>query len=308
MLKIKKVLSVLLSLLMAFGAFSVAAFAENTALTDISFDFEIAAGMTIDDVVETITINTIGLELDDDNDESPVFVYWASNGESLSPDTAFEDDVLYDVYFYLKPSEGYEFDESIKYVTVNGKKTDNFYLNISDDLNYIGIYFYEFSTNAESVKGQIVEKAEIAIDANIAGTYVNSWDSYVDILTKSLKFEDDYGDPAVFVYDENGDQFLHQFESGETYTFYVYLAPKNGYALADYVEGYLNGEEVSTHTDYWYPGEDYGDVKVDYVEFCFELTVDGEKQLSIFERIINFFRNLFDKLLSIFSFQPAPVK
>ena len=31
-------------------------------------------------------------------------------------------------------------------------------------------------------------------------------------------------------------------------------------------------------------------------------------QLTIFERIINFFRNLFDKIISLFSFQPSPVK
>ncbi len=306
MLKTKKFLSVLLSLLMLFGTFSISAFAESTALTDISIDFEITAGMTIDDVIESLTIKTTGLEFDDDG--VPAAAYFSNNGDPLDSDAAFEDDVIYDVYFYFKPSEGYEFDESIKYVTVNGNKTDNFYFNVNDDFNYIGICFYELATNAEPVTGKIIKKAEIKIDANIAGIYVDDYEKYIKIITRGLQFEDDYGDPAIYVYDKDGNQVLDQFESGETYSLYVYLAPKKCYVLADYVEGYLNGEEVSTHTDFWHPGGDYGDVKVDYVEFHFELNVGGEKQLTIFERILNFFRNLFEKILSFFSFQPVPVK
>lgn len=308
MLKTKKILSVLFSLVMMFCTFSVAAFAESNTVSAISIDVDIEAGMTPNDIAEYVTINSEGLEFDDDDSNTPVSVYFSDSGDWLSQEVAFENDIAYDIYFYFKVSEGYEFDDSIKYVTINGKKTDNFYFYDSEDFRVITIYLYAFIINAEPYTDAMIEKAEITVDTNIAGTYINDYESYIDILTKELQFEDNYGDLAVYVYDENGDRVVKQFKSGETYTLYVYLAPKDGKVLADYVEGYINGEEISVYTNYWYPGEDYGDIKVDYVEFNFELTVDGEKQFTIFERIINFFRNLFDKFLDFFRIHPMPVK
>ncbi len=308
MLKTKKILSVLLSLLMAFGTFSVAAFAESNTISAISIDVDIEAGMTPNDIAEYVTINSDGIEFDDDDGNTPVSVYFSDSDDVFDQDTAFENDIKYDIYFYFKLAEGYALDDTIKYVTVNGKKTDDFYIYASEDFNEINIYLDDFVINAEPYTGAMIEKAEITVDTNIAGTYINDYESYIDILTKELQFEDNYGDLAVYVYDENGDRVVKQFKSGETYTLYVYLAPKDGKVLADYVEGYINGEEISVYTNYWYPGEDYGDIKVDYVEFNFELTVDGEKQFTIFERIINFFRNLFDKFLDFFRIHPMPVK
>ncbi len=308
MLKTKKILSVLLSLLMVFGTFSVAAFAESNTVSAISIDVDIEAGMTPNDIAEFVTINSEGLELDDDDGNTPVYVYFSDSDDVLDQDAAFENDIKYDIYFYFKLAEGYALDDTIKYVTVNGKKTDDFYIYASEYFNEINIYLDDFVINAEPYTGDMIEKAEITVDTNIAGTYVNDYESYIHILTKELQFEDNYDDLAVFVYDENGDRVVKQFKSGETYTLYVYLAPKDGKVLAGYVEGYLNGEEVSATTDYWYPDSAGGDVKVDYIEFCFEITVEGEKQISIFERIINFFRNLFDMFLDFFRIRPMPGK
>ena len=305
MLKIKKVLSVLLSLLMIFGSFSVAAFAA-TSISDVSIEVNIEEGMTPDDIEEFISLPD-GLELDCDDGNIPIYVYDSETGAPLDEGSAFENNVAYDIDIYLKPSEGYSIDDTIKYVTVNGQKTDDFYAFAGED-GFVDIYLDDFVINAEPYTGTPIEKAEIKIDTDIAGLYVNDYEFYIHILTQALQFEDNYEDPAVFVYDENGDQVYHQFKSGETYSFFVYLAPNEGRRLSGYVEGYVNGEEVSTYTSYWYPDSENGEVKVDYVELNFEITVEGEKQLTIFERIINFFRNLFDKIISLFSFQPSPVK
>ena len=305
MLKTKKILSVLLSLLMAFGAFSVAAFAA-ISISDVSIEVNIEEGMTPDDIEEFISLPD-GLELDCDDGNIPIYVYDSETGAPLDEGFAFENDVAYDIDIYLKPSEGYSIDDTIKYITVNGQKTDDFYAFAGED-GFVDIYLDDFVINAEPYTGAMIEKAEITVDTNIAGTYINDYESYIHILTKDLQFEDNYEDPAVFVYDEDGEQVFKQFKPGETYYLYVYLAPKDGKVLADYVEGYINGEEVSITTDYWYPDSAGGNVKVDYIEFYFEITVEGEKQISIFERIINFFRNLFDKFLDFFRIHPMPVK
>lgn len=309
MLKTKKFLSVLLSLIMIFGIFSIAAFAENSVIRDVSIDLDIDAGMFTDDIGEFLTINTEGLEPDADEGSSPITVYYADGNNYISYDEPFENDVLYDVYIYLRPVEGYEFDTSMKYVTVDGVKTEEFYLGDMDDdgiIDYIAIYLYDYVINAAPVTDEYVEKAEVTVDFDIGGLKAKNYKKFIKILTESLKFEDYYGDPALYVYDENYDYFEGRFKVGETYHFSLFLTPRDGYVLPGYVEGYVNGEEVDTYVEYWMPDDD---TVVNYVALEFDVTVEGEREMGIFERIANFFSDLFEKFLSLFrfGFHPMPV-
>ena len=133
MLKTKKVLCVLLSLIMAFGTFSVAAFAATDTISGISMNIDFEAGMTINDVKEIVSI-TEGLEFNSSENSEPVYVYCYETDEPFDYDDVFENDVHYDIYFYFQLSEGYTIDDTIKYVTVNGKKTDDFYIYVSEDM------------------------------------------------------------------------------------------------------------------------------------------------------------------------------
>lgn len=123
-----------------------------------------------------------------------------------------------------------------------------------------------------------ITKADINIRTDIAGMDVNDYEDYIEILTEGLQFEDNYGDPGVFVYDiTSGDEEeAYSFENGRTYKIYVYLAPESGYKFANTVDGTVNGEETVTDIDYWEPGGEYGDIRVDYVELIVEITVNGE--------------------------------
>lgn len=309
MLKTKKILSVLLSIIMAFGTFSLAAFAENSVISDVSIDVDIDAGMLIGDIDEFLTINTEGLVPNDDNGSSPITVYFANHSNYINHDEPFENDVHYDVHIYLRPVEGYEFDTSMKYVTVDGVKTEEFYIADPDEdgiNDYIAIYLYDYVINAAPVTGEYVEKAEVTVDLNIGGLKDKNYNKFIEILTESLEFEDNYNDPAIYVYDENYDYFYGRFEVGETYHVSLYLTPKNGYVLPGYVEGYVNGEEVETYVDYWMPDDE---TVVNYVGLEFDITVEGEREMSIFERIANFFSDLFEKILSLFrfGFHPMPL-
>ena len=78
---------------------------------------------------------------------------------------------------------------------------------------------------------------------------------------------------AVYVYDSDDNDVYGEFVSGETYRVYLYLTPESGYKFANTVDGTVNGEEVETDVRYWEPGGEYGDVKVDFVELIFEITV-----------------------------------
>ncbi len=306
MLKTKKFLSVLLSLAMIFSIFSVAAYAEDALISEISVDVSIEAGMTYNDYADFIAIKTEGLEYDDDEGSSTVSVYDYETGDFVYD--AMEDDVAYDIYIYLKVSDGYAFGDSIKYVTVNGKRTDDFILNSyeSDDgtVEYVDIYLYNYKINAEPYTGECVEKAEITIDSDLGGVFFEDYEKYIQVITDTLEFEDNYGDPAVFVYDENYDFVDGQFKLGETYIIIVYLTAKEGHVLSGYLDSYVNGEEVYSYTSDWMPEED---VVVEYVGLEFEITVESDRQFTIFERIANFFRNLFNTIENFFNSLFFPV-
>ena len=311
MLKSKKIMSVLLSLIMAFGVFSIAAFAESTLISEITVDIDIEAGMTLADIGEFVIIKSDGLELDDDDGSAAMYVYHSQDGADFTDEDVFENDVAYNITLFLKPSAGYEFDDSIKYVTVNGRKTDKFTIDSYEGHNsviiYTGISLENFIINEEPYTKSYIEKAEIEFNTDIKGVSVNDYESYITILTENLEFEDNYGDLAVYVYDSKGNEVTNTFKSGETYTVYVYLTANNGYKLSGYVEGSVNGEEVGTYVSAWWPDEEYGVGFVEYVELEYTFTVDGEKEFNIFESIINFFRNLFEKFLDIFRIHPMPI-
>lgn len=306
MLKTKKFLSVLLSLAMIFSIFSVAAYAEDALISEISVDVSIEAGMTYNDYADFIAIKTEGLEYDDDEGSSTISVYDYETGDFVYD--AMEDDVAYDIYIYLKVSDGYAFGDSIKYVTVNGKRTDDFSLNSyeTDDgtVEYVAIYLYNYKINAEPYTGEYVEKAEITIDSDLGGVFFEDYEKYIQVITDTLEFEDNYGDPAVFVYDENYDFVDGQFKLGETYIIIVYLTAKEGHVLSGYLDSYVNGEEVYSYTSDWMPEED---VVVEYVGLEFEITVESDRQFTIFERIANFFRNLFNTIENFFNSLFFPV-
>ena len=146
-----------------------------------------------------------------------------------------------------------------------------------------------------------ISKADINIREDIAGMSTSDYEEFIEILTEGLWFEDNYGEPGIYVEDSNEDYFEGEFVSGETYTFYVYLAPESGYKLANTVDGTVNGEETETDVSCWMPGGEYGDIKVDFVYFTFEITVTAPCEhmchkdgfLGFLWNIINFFYKLF---------------
>ena len=300
MSKTKKILSVLLSLVMMLGLFSVVASAAVVVKeAEISIDTDIA-GVDAEDYESYIDIYTTGLEFEDDYDGQAVFVYDSEYADYFYGE--FVEGETYYMNIYLTAKPGYTLGD-IDTAVVNGLEFDAYvdYWNPYEDLE---VWFVAFSVGftvgegiIEDSYGGEIDVAEIDIYSDIAGLTAEDYYSYIDIYTEGLMFEDNYGDPAVYVYDSYGEEFYGEFVEGETYYFYVYLAPMDGYYLADDVTGYVNGEEVTTRVDYWEPGGEYGDVQVDFVEFEYAVTVTGEtdvvEEVSFFEMILTFLRILF---------------
>jgi len=160
----------------------------------------------------------------------------------------------------------------------------------------------EFSDAFEFDASKIrIAEASINFRTDVAGMNVSDYEDYIEILTEGLQFEDDYGDPAVYVVDPDTYDLADTFENGKTYYVNVYLSAESGYRFGSSIEGYMNGEEAYSYLDSWFPGEEYGDIEVDYVCIEFEFTAtepcghmchrDGF--MGFIWSIINFFCRIF---------------
>ncbi len=160
---------------------------------------------------------------------------------------------------------------------------------------------FELDGSTPDLGSKRIKNADISIRTDIAGMHVSQYEDYIDILTANLQFEDNYGDAAIFVYDENGYAFSGNFVSGKKYQVEVYLTPDAGYKLSNSIAGTVNGMGVACYIDEWEPGGQYGDVVVDYVALEFEITVSNPCShmchqggiAGFFWSIINFFNRLF---------------
>lgn len=302
-IKMKKILSVLLTVVMLFGVFAIVACAESTTIDVVELDFDIdIAGVNVYDYEDYIDILTEGLEFEDNYEDPGVFVYDADY-ESFYDD--YVEGETYYMDIYLTPEEGYELGD-IDTAYVNGYMHRAFvssYYPYDDELEvYYVCISIEFIVGEELVDNCRIDYVDVAIDTDIAGFNASDYEEFVYIFTDGLEFEDNYGDPGVYVFDSNGEQFEGEFVAGETYCFYVYLSPLEGYSFADEIYGCVNGEDVETYISYWEPGEEYGDITVDFVALEYELTVTESvevEELSILEQILRIIMYFFSLIFGI---------
>ncbi len=133
-------------------------------------------------------------------------------------------------------------------------------------LSFVFVFgMFSFAASAT----EVIYDASILMDFDIEGLIATDYEEYIIINTAGLEFEDNYDDPAVYVYDSNDESFNGEFADGETYTFLVYLSALEGFELNDEMNAWLNGESVECYVDYWTPDN----TEVYYVEIEFEVTV-----------------------------------
>lgn len=157
-----------------------------------------------------------------------------------------------------------------------------------------------FEINASTPVSKMIKNADIKIRDSVTGIDVNDYGHYIEILTDHLQFEDNYGDPAVYVYDENGERYFGNFEGGKTYQITVFLSPDPGYKLSNSIVGTVNDIEVGCFIDSWEPEGQQGKV-VDFVGIEFELTTANPCThachtggfMGFLWSIVNFFNRIF---------------
>lgn len=160
---------------------------------------------------------------------------------------------------------------------------------------------FDLDGSTSGLGSKRIKNADIKFRTDIAGMNVNEYGDMIKILSSNLELEDNYGDAAVYVYDETGKEYTGAFVNGKTYKIQVYLSPVAGYKLSSSIVGTVNDMVVSAYVDSWTPGGQYGNTVVDYVRLDFEITVTEPCShmchqggiSGFFWSIINFFNKLF---------------
>lgn len=109
-------------------------------------------------------------------------------------------------------------------------------------------------STAASAAVTVINTLKVNIDANIEGVNADDYESYINILTEGITF-DDADDIAVFVYEKvDGEyaDFHGNFIAGNKYSVSFYLITEAGYKLADGIRGYINDTEciIKANPDY----------------------------------------------------------
>lgn len=316
----KKFLSMLLSVVLVFGVCSISAFAVAETATDapatklvtsidVSFDFDIG-GKKVGDYEDYITINTAGVEFEDNYDGLGAFANFLDGGSAEE----YIEGEIYGISVYLTPEDGYAFPLSGDFVvTVNGKE-HACSLFIGEQYDEELEEFVEVPTCdffiiaaigpeggfAEGRTSKLIK--EISIDiAPVAGMSVADWEEYVKINTPNLEFDDENGYPGAFVYDENYTALPSNyiFVAGQEYYIEAQLAPASGYCFPfDGVEKVtVNGEATEDYYIDSYYNDNY--VVVDYASVAGYESASGEN--SPFDLISNYFTTFFAGIESYFA-------
>lgn len=302
----KKIVSVIMSLVLALSVFGISAYAGVETATDapvsseiseinLSADFDIG-GTDVIDVEEYLTIETDGVEFVKTGIAAMANKLYSQTFE----ETFFEGEV-YAIGIYLDLEEGYTF-EDVENVTayVNGTKV------------YCEAYtYYSETKNAEvytcsiimaaaiGPEGRIVEGKnenlirEIDLDvAPVAGMTAGEWENYVTINTENVSFNDGEGFKGAFVYKASDLIPLPEnyvFEAGEEYIVEVQLVADDGYCFPYLgLDGVtVNGEETEgIIVSYTLDGTTYTDVAVAIT------TEVPEGENEFFDYVINFFAEI----------------
>ncbi len=302
----KKILSVILSLLIVCGVFSVNAFAAVETTTDapspliteidLTIDFNIG-GKKVDDYKNYIIINTAGLKFEESDDTSAVL---ASRLYSQMTDENYFEGEIYGMGIYLTPTDGFYFPVGEEVTaTVNGTEvlceTGTYFTEDETEIPYAYILVNAIiGKNGKIVEGKTDKLIrEISIDVEpVAGMTVGEWENYVTINTDNVTFSNIDSLKGVYVYNAEylplPDNYV--FVAGEEYIVEVDMVAENGYCFpfAGLDKLIVNGEESEDYSIYT-----YSDDGVEYIELVSAVAVSvPEGENSVFDYIINFFAEI----------------
>ncbi len=321
MKKLTKLMSVLLSLVLTLSVFALSASAADVEYVDyaeILIDTDIA-GVNVEDYYDYITILSPELQFEDDYDEPAVYV---ENLDDEYVEGEFEEGETYLISVFLSCNNGYDFYENENgetdfYALVNGVEPDycqvdwwNPYSDLDDETAAAGIvvYYVElvfYITVGEDFGYEVIDRIDIDIDIQ-PGTIIGDYYDYITINSDNLYYDDEFGYQTVYAcydYDNNNDIDLDAaYEAGTIYDIDLYFGAGEGYYISDYAEVYINGELFDGYYNAAFDYDSDGEFEYSYlnIELYDYLVEESEEELTFWQKIVNFFTNIFDSIANFF--------
>ncbi len=309
MKKLTKIMSVMLSLVLALGIFSLCASASDEEWVDyaeIIIDTDIA-GAEVDDYYDYITILSPELQFEDDYGDPAVFV----RDINENPVDEFEQGKTYYITVYLSCNDGYVFEEDAYFnALVNGISPDYCSIDYWQPDGYdVDVYYAEiefYITIGQDFGYRVIDVVDIDIDIQ-PGDLVGDYYDYVTINTDYLHYDDEFGYKALYAYYdyENDDDSIAAdvaYEGGTFYDLHFYFGAEQGYYISSYAEVYINGElyDGYRYTSFDYDSEseyEYSYINIDIDDY---LVNEVDDTVSFWDLIADFFMNIFTAISDFF--------
>ncbi len=313
----KRLLSLILAIVMLFGAMPLCASAENTEINEISFEFDLQAviGKTFADYTEFVKMLTPNLNFEPDPRYSSLMFYNPDTGEQVRDEIVEGEE--YGVCLNIYPAEGYRLGSDCR-VVINGREL-------------ILYSQYEITTEYESTNSRMIffgiiagkeieykklDSVSLSFDSvACAGKTPSEYSDIVTINSEHINFVDYEADV-----DGNGSneqlQVLNVYKSdrtalaageamkaGEEYTAYIYLVADFGWYMnaPELKQGIEINNGADCLTSYGIGvgrnGRNFLSVGIRFVA---GEPLEPTRSNSFLQKLIEFFEAIFDRILEMF--------
>lgn len=315
----KKFLSLILALLMITAIAPVSSFAEETEPgiitgAKVNIDTDKLVGKTKDEFVQALSVETPGLEIDEEN-----IMIIKLNG-TMSETDRYEYSVNYSAQIHLYPQDGYKLSENKtaleEAVTVEGRRSivpndDNsdepfvvaHYATPAYD-EHITVSFLFRPTGPMNV----VETIDISFDTEIDGKTPADYKDFISVNTEGVKMDDENFWATLGYPEWPSSQSANVYELDKTYYSAIYIYPEEGYAFPKPVAVTINGAKTNEGDSVYIRDYSYETVtdttneSCKYVKVLFEYKVTGPvPEPTFFGKIAQAFSNFFLAIATFFT-------
>ena len=315
----KRILSLVLAVVMLLGAMPLCASANNeeTQINEIAFEFDLdgVIGKKFADYTEFVKILTPNLHFEPDPRYSSLMFYDTETGEQVRDEIVEGEE--YGVMLNLYPAEGYCLSGDSR-VIINGRELllySQYELTIEDEETNSRMIMFGIIAG-EEIEYKKLDSVSLGFDSvACAGKTPSDYSDIVTIKSEHMNFVNYEADldgdgeneqlHALNIYKADRTELAagEAMKSGEEYTAYIYLVADFGYYMVapELGQGIEINEGADCMTSYGIGvgrnGRNFLSVGVRFVA---GEPLEQDFFDSILQRIVEFFEELFDRILGIF--------
>lgn len=316
----KRILSLVLAVFMLFGAMPLCASADNadTQIDEISFEFDLkgVVGKKFADYAEFVNILTPNLHFEPDPRYSSLMFYDTETGEQVRDEIVEGEE--YGVMLNLYPADGYSISGDSR-VVINGRELllySQYEITTEDEETNSRMIMFGIIAG-EEIEYKKLDSVSLGFDSvACAGKTPSEYSDIVTINSEHFSFVDYEADldgdgeneqlHALNIYKADRTELAagEAMKAGEEYTAYIYLVADFGYYMVapELGQGIEINEGADCMTSYGIGvgrnGRNFLSVGVRFVA---GEPLEKDFFGSILQRIVEFFEELFDKILEFFS-------